>query len=98
MVNGRNQILNCRDSPIRCRILSADTARYLGPALINLNAWNRCFTVDLLALARDAGKANSYQFAFMLSAWGTAGGDLNGDGLTNGVDLATMLSGWGACG
>jgi hypothetical protein len=33
----------------------------------------------------------------MLGAWGTAGGDVNGDGTTNGSDLAVLLGGWGAC-
>ena len=39
----------------------------------------------------------SQDLAALLNAWGTAGGDLNGDGTTDSQDLALMLNGWGAC-
>jgi len=35
--------------------------------------------------------------ATLLSAWGTQGGDITGDGTTSGADLTALLSGWGAC-
>ena len=34
---------------------------------------------------------------FMLANWGSAGGDLNGDGATDGADLGILLSAWGEC-
>ena len=33
----------------------------------------------------------------LLAAWGGAGGDLNGDGVTDGGDLGLLLSYWGDC-
>ena len=43
------------------------------------------------------GVRDGADLAFLLSAWGTAGGDVTGDGLTNGADLTLLLSGWGDC-
>jgi hypothetical protein len=34
----------------------------------------------------------------LLSAWGTAMADLDGDGTTGAPDLAALLGAWGACG
>jgi hypothetical protein len=31
-----------------------------------------------------------------LGAWGNAGGDINGDGLTDGTDLGLLLAAWGS--
>jgi hypothetical protein len=33
----------------------------------------------------------------LLSSWGTPGGDVTGDGMTNAQDITAMLSAWGAC-
>jgi hypothetical protein len=33
----------------------------------------------------------------LLSGWGTAAGDTNGDQTTDGSDLTTLLSAWGPC-
>jgi hypothetical protein len=33
----------------------------------------------------------------LLSAWSGPGGDLDGDGTTNGADLTVILSAWGPC-
>lgn len=33
----------------------------------------------------------------LLAAWQTEGGDLNGDGTTNGADLGMLLASWGVC-
>ena len=34
---------------------------------------------------------------FLLGSWGTAAGDLNADGTTDGADLGSLLGGWGDC-
>jgi hypothetical protein len=31
-----------------------------------------------------------------LGAWGSAGGDINGDGITDGTDLGLLLAAWGS--
>ena len=43
------------------------------------------------------GIRDGADLATLLSAWGTPGGDIDGDANTSGSDLATLLSGWGAC-
>jgi hypothetical protein len=40
---------------------------------------------------------NASDLATLLGAWGTSGGDINGDGITNASDLASLLGAWGAC-
>ena len=54
----------------------------------------------------DSGSAYIYErdgistwseVAMLLSEWSKAGGDLTGDGTTDGADLAILLAGWGVC-
>jgi hypothetical protein len=33
----------------------------------------------------------------LLGSWGSAGGDLDGNGTTDGADLAALLGAWGGC-
>lgn len=51
------------------------------------NALARILAAPLLALASLASTANAQ----------SCGGDLNGDGVVDGVDLAGVLAGWGVC-
>ena len=42
-------------------------------------------------------EVNGIDLALVLSGWGSAGGDVDGDGFTDGADLASLLSSWGLC-
>ena len=33
----------------------------------------------------------------MIAFWGTPGGDLTEDGITNGADLGLLIASWGLC-
>ncbi|MBM4101326.1 MAG: hypothetical protein FJ256_03570 [Phycisphaerae bacterium] len=43
------------------------------------------------------GFVGGSDLTILLGAWGTAGGDLNGDNTTSGADLTILLGAWGAC-
>jgi hypothetical protein len=40
---------------------------------------------------------NGMDLATVLGSWGGPGGDLDGNGVTDGADLSKVLSDWGAC-
>ena len=44
------------------------------------------------------GVVSAVDLTFILQAWGTPLGDLNGDGTTSGADITILLQMWGACG
>ncbi|MCE2884316.1 MAG: M12 family metallo-peptidase [Planctomycetaceae bacterium] len=43
------------------------------------------------------GAVDAADLSSVLSAWGTAAGDIDGNGTTDAADLSTLLAAWGAC-
>jgi hypothetical protein len=80
--------------------------RYLAPAdrftladpsgrLFALNGFDELVTATDIDLDQDQ-VITAADLSIVLGAWGTAGGDVTGDGTTNGEDLGALLGGFGS--